>query len=119
MSHFLRDGDPQELAQALQATAEDLHRGQARGPDLRVLLLEDRVAAVEGVEALRDLQRVTGDERQLQALGGLLDRLPRPRDLPDQTPEILAPGLLRNRGDLLGEDVGGDPLLLQAAADVL
>src|SRR3954451_14978767 len=119
MSHFLRDRDSQELSQALQAAAEDLHRGQAAGPHLRVLLLEDRVTVIQGVETLRDVQRVAGDERQLQALGGLLHRLPRLRHLQDQVPEVHAPHLLGERGDLLGEDVGSDPLLLEAAADVL
>src|SRR5436305_5638120 len=72
MSHLLRDGNPQELAQALEAAAEDLHRRQARGAHLRVLLLKDGVSVVEGVEALREVEGVAGDQRELQALRRLL-----------------------------------------------
>jgi uncharacterized RDD family membrane protein YckC len=39
MSHLLRHRNAQQLAQRLQAAAEDLHRGQADGPPLRVRLL--------------------------------------------------------------------------------
>ena len=44
-----------------------------------VLLLQDRMAVVDGVEALRELERVAGDERELERCGGLLDRLLDPR----------------------------------------
>src|SRR5262245_232192 len=66
MSHFLRYGNAQELPQPLQTAAEDLHRRQARGAHLTVLLLQDGMAVVQGVEALGDLQGVACDEREFQ-----------------------------------------------------
>ena len=92
--------------------------GAARS--LRVLLLQDRVLVVEGVEALRELQGVAGDQRQLQALGGLLDRLADLRHLQDEVPEVLAPQLVAGRAATSSaETSSGRPVLAQAAADVL
>src|SRR5262249_37017490 len=91
MSHFLRNRNAQELAQSFQTATKDYHHGQPDGAHLGVFFLQNGVTVVHGVEVLRDVQRVAGDQGELQRLGALLDRLADLRHFQDQVPQVLAP----------------------------
>ena len=84
-----------------------------RAPEPRVLplLVEDRVAVVEGVERLRQAERVLREHRQLERPDRLLDDVVEPRRFEDETPEIerfVAVAVQQVAGDAAqrGEDAG-------------
>ena len=54
--------------------------------------MQDRVAVVEGVELLGQLEGVAGEEGELQALAGLGDQVVDPRGVEDEVLEVVAPG---------------------------
>src|SRR5690349_24194605 len=66
MSHPFGDRDAQKLPQGLEPSPEDQRHGEPGRAELGVLLLEDRMLGVQGVEALGQPEGLAGDQRKLQ-----------------------------------------------------
>src|SRR5688572_8395969 len=73
--HLVRDRDSEQARDRLQPALEDQGGSEAGGAELGVGLLEDRVLVVDGVELLRQVQGVAGEERRLEGRARLLGDL--------------------------------------------
>jgi len=80
-----------ELAYAYPSELVPAERDGRRTPDpgVRVLLVQDWVAMVEGVERLRQAEGVLGHDRELQRAHRLVDDLVEPCRIQDQPPDLV------------------------------